>query len=83
MFPPSYVRPVAYHRFATDYLLLKDESDNWYLWKGGLDGLVQVERTLAQWIYNRPEIYPVAGPVMWFDVDSLPAANESQPTRHD
>lgn len=79
MFPVTYVRPVAYHRFATDRLLLKDESETWYLWMGDATGLIEIDRQLAQWIYQRPEIYPVVGPVMWFDVDSLPVESGSRP----
>lgn len=79
MFPSTYVRPVAYHRFAEDYLLLKDEADCWYLWMGNESGLIEIERAVAQWIYQRPEIYPVSGPAMWFEVDSLPTT-ERRPT---
>ncbi len=82
MLSPMYVRPVAYHRHAEDRLLLKDESESWYLWLGD-DGLVEIERPLAQWIYQRPEIYPVAGPAMWFDVDSLPTGSGSPTLYHD
>jgi len=83
MLPVTYVRPVAYHRFATDRLLLKDESDSWYLWMGDTSGLIEIDHQLAQWIYQRPEIYPVAGPAMWFDVDSLPESSGSRPMFHD
>lgn len=83
MFPTTYVRPVAYHRFATDRLLLKDEAGNWYLWPGDESGLVEIEQPLAQWIYQRPEIYPVSGPAMWFDVDSLPTGNGAPTLYHD
>jgi hypothetical protein len=76
MFPAPYVRPVAYHRFAPDYLLLKDESERWYLWKGESSELTEIERPLAQWLYQRPEIFPVPGPAMWFDVESLPTSSE-------
>lgn len=74
----TYVRPVAYHRFETDRLLLKDESDAWYLWLGDESGLIEIERAMAQWIYQRPEIFPVSGPPMWFDVTSLPLASGTQ-----
>ncbi len=77
MYPATYLRPVAYHRFATDRLLLKDESESWYLWMGDSAGLVEIEHTLAQWIYRRPEIFPVSGPAMWFDIASLPAGTAS------
>lgn len=83
MLPVTYVRPVAYHRFDTDRLLLKDESEAWYLWMGDTAGLIEIDRQLAQWIYQRPEIYPVAGPAMWFDVDSLPESSGSRPMFHD
>lgn len=83
MFPVTYVQPVAYHRFAKDRLLLKDESDTWYLWMGDTSGLIEIDHQLAKWIYQRPEIYPVAGPAMWFDVDSLPAGSGSRPMLHD
>jgi hypothetical protein len=79
MFPTTYLRPVAYHRFATDRLLLKDEADIWYLWLGDASNLIEIDRPLAQWIYQRPEIYPVVGPAMWFDVDSLPTDSGPQP----
>ena len=77
MYPATYLQPVAYHRFATDRLLLKDESESWYLWTGESAGLVQIEHALAQWIYRRPEIFPVSGPAMWFDIASLPAGSTS------
>lgn len=80
MLPVTYVRPVAYHRFATDRLLLKDENDSWYLWMGDDSGLIEVDRQLARWLYQRPEIYPVAGPAMWFDVESLPATSSGSST---
>lgn len=83
MFSIPYVRPVAYHRFDVDRLLVKDESDVWYLWMGEHDGLIEIDRALARWIYQRPEIYPVAGPAMWFDVDSLPIGSGSQPLLQD
>lgn len=78
MFPSIYVRPVAYHRFATDQLLLKDEAGNWYLWMANSEELVEIEQSLAQWIYKRPEIFPVSGPAMWFDAASLPTNKESR-----
>lgn len=77
MFPITYVRPVAYHRFATERLLLKDESEAWYLWLGDDSGLIEIEQALACWIYQRPEIFPVSGPAMWFDVESLPLESHS------
>lgn len=83
MLPVTYMRPVAYHRFATDRLLLKDESDIWYLWMGNADGLIEIDRHLAQWIYQRPEIYPMPGPAMWFDVDSLPTSSETPTLYHE
>ncbi len=83
MLPVTYVRPVAYHRFAPDRLLLKDESDTWYLWTGDDAGLIEIDHRLAQWMYQRPEIYPVAGPAMWFDVESLPLGSSSKPLFHD
>ncbi len=79
MFSTTYVQPVAYHRFDTGRLLVKDESDVWYLWMGEIDGLIEIDRQLARWIYQRPEIYPVAGPAMWFEIDALPVGSGSQP----
>ncbi len=83
MFSITYVQPVAYHRFDVDRLLLKDESGVWFLWMGEEDGLIEIDGQLAKWIYQRPEIYPVAGPAMWFDVDSLPARSGPRPLFHD
>lgn len=83
MFPSTYLRPVAYHRFETHRLLLKDESGTWYLWLGDASGLIEIERPLAGWIYQRPEIFPVSGPAMWFDIDSLPTTSDSRPSFHD
>ncbi len=83
MLPVTYVRPVAYHRLAQDRLLVKDESESWYLWMGDDAGLIEIDQRLAQWIYQRPEIYPVAGPAMWFDVESLPLGSSSKPLFHD
>lgn len=83
MLPATYLRPVAYHRFAMDRLLLKDETDSWYLWIGDDSGLIEIGHQLAHWIYQRPEIYPVSGPAMWFDVDSLPVSSEPRSTFHD
>ncbi|MBA2776650.1 MAG: hypothetical protein H0U31_07970 [Chloroflexia bacterium] len=73
MLPIHYVRPVAYHRSDADKLLLKDEQDRWYLWRGDDAGLIEIERAMAQWIYERPEIFPAWAPHMWFDVTTLPA----------
>lgn len=74
---PAYVRPVAYHRDFTHRLLLKDESGNWFLWQGDGSSLVEIDQSLAEWMYVRPEIYPMAGPAMWFDVASLPVVADS------
>lgn len=71
---PHYLRPVAYHRLFEDRLLLKDESGTWYLWIGEAESLTEIEPGLARWLYQRPEIYPVSGPAMWFDSTSLPVA---------
>lgn len=71
MIDPAYIQPIAYHRDHAHRLLLKDEAGTWYLWQG--DGcLVEIEHSLAQWIYQRPEIYPLPKPGMWFDVTALP-----------
>jgi hypothetical protein len=75
MFPSTYLRPVAYHRVETHRLLLKDEAGTWYLWMGDdEEGLIEIERPLAQWIYRQADVYPVSGPAMWFHVNSLPLA---------
>jgi len=76
MLPTTYLRPVAYHRFDADKLLLKDERGIWHLWMGDHSGLMEIEPELADWIYRRPEIFPAWGPQMWFDVTSLPLAPE-------
>lgn len=72
MFTPAYVRPVAYHRDYSHRLLLKDEANRWYLWQGDGSDLEAIEQSLAEWIYQRAEMYPMAGQAMWFDVASLP-----------
>lgn len=76
---PVYVKPVAYHRDFTHRLLLKDEAGNWFLWQGDGSRLVEIDQSLAEWMYVRPEIYPMAGTAMWFEVSSLPVVTDSSP----
>jgi hypothetical protein len=80
---PAYVQPVAYHRDFTHRLLLKDEAGNWFLWQGDGSSLVEIDQSLAGWIYDRPEIYPMAGEAIWFEVSSLPVAADSSPISGD
>jgi hypothetical protein len=68
----GYLCPVAYHRDHQERLLLKDESGTWYLWNGAAEELTGIDAGLARWIYQRPEIYPVPGPAMWFEAEALP-----------
>ncbi|HYI25161.1 MAG TPA: hypothetical protein VD767_07115 [Thermomicrobiales bacterium] len=77
----SYVRPVAYHRQFEDRLLLRDEAGSWLLWNGESQSLTEVEDALARWLYQRPEIYPVSGPAMWFEHEALPIAHLGKITR--
>lgn len=74
MIAPAYIQPVAYHRDHVHRLMLKNQEGTWFLWHGDGNGLIEIEASLAMWIYQRPEIYPVAGMAMWFDVTSLPMA---------
>jgi hypothetical protein len=76
MLSATYLQPVAYHRSHPHRLLLKDEAGLWYTWRGDDSGLVEIEPGLAQWIYRRPEIYPVSGPAMWFEAEALPVGDE-------
>ncbi len=75
MMTPAYLQPVAYHRDYAYRLLLTSEDGTWFLWHGDHSGLQEIDRTLAQWIYQRPEIYPMPGPVMWFEASALPVAD--------
>ncbi len=70
----EYLRPVAYHRDHHDRLLLKDESGSWHLWNGMAETLTEIDAGLARWVYQRPEIYPVSGPAMWFEAEALPVS---------
>lgn len=83
MFPSIYLRPVAYHRDETHRLLLQDESGTWYLWMGDGSDLVEIERPLAQWIYRQADIFPMSGPAMWFELDSLPLSTGHSFPRHE
>ena len=76
MFFSHYLRPVAYHRQFEDRLLLKDEAGSWYLWNGETEALTEIEAGLARWLYQRPEVFPVSGPAMWFDTSSLPVVRD-------
>ena len=77
MYAPAYVRPVAYHRDFSHRLVLKDEADRWYLWQGDGSDPMEIERSLAEWMYHRAEVYPMAGPAMWFDIASLPVSADA------
>jgi hypothetical protein len=70
----GYLCPVAYHRKYQERLLLKDEAGTWYLWNGAAEELTGIDAGLARWIYQRPEIYPVSGPAMWFEAEALPVS---------
>ncbi len=76
MMIPAYMQPVAYHRDHAYRLLLQNEAGAWFLWQGdAMSRLQEIDHTLARWIYERPEIYPMPGPAMWFDVSDLPVAD--------
>jgi hypothetical protein len=75
MIAPTYIQPVAYHRDHVHRLLLTDEVGAWFLWHGDFTGLTEIDCSLAQWIYQRPEIYPMPGTPMWYEVSTLPVVD--------
>lgn len=80
MMTPAYLQPVAYHRDHVHRLLLTNEDGAWFLWHGDFSDLQEIDHSLAQWIYQRPEIYPMPGPAMWFEVSDLPVVDPGMHT---
>lgn len=72
----TYFQPYAFHRQASERLVLRDESGLWYLWIGEPgNGVVEVPAKLASWIIARPEMDLMPTPRMWFELDALPVAS--------
>lgn len=68
----AYVQLVASHRQCPERLLLRDRSGQCYLWFGDDRAMEVIEAPVADWISDRPEMYQLESPLLWFDVTSLP-----------
>ena len=76
MLGAAYVQPVAGHIDNSNYLIVRDATDAWYLWTGEGDGiLTEIPDNLAQWLRNRPEIEDFSEPLLWFEISSLPVSD--------
>lgn len=76
LFSKIYFQPYAFHRQASERLVLQDESGLWYLWIGEPgNGVIEVPAKLAFWIIARPEMDLMPAPCMWFELDALPVAS--------
>jgi hypothetical protein len=69
---PDYVQPTASHRQHPERLLLRDDEGQCYLWFGDGREMEAVPASLAAWICDRPEMYQLQAPLLWFDRESLP-----------
>ncbi len=68
----DYVQPIASHRKHPERLLLRDDTGQCYLWHGDGREVEAVPAPLAAWICDRPEMYQLQSPLLWFDSSSLP-----------
>lgn len=74
----GFFQPVAGHIDASSYLIVRDTTDRWFLWVGRDDeSLIEIPKTTAAWIRQRPEVEDIPAPLFWFEVSSLPLTSQT------